>query len=620
VISIRSALVLVSLAGACSRPAAPEAPVAAAVVAPAAVDLAIRGVRVFDGSAVLEHATVEVRGGVVVRVGGDGPDAPATTVIDGAGMTLMPGLIDAHVHLAGPDGLRQALAFGVTTELDMFALPAVLTALRRLGRGEGGAAMADFRSAGILATAPGGHGTEYGYEIPTITGPEQAQAFVDARIAEGADYLKIVYDDGSAFARSMPTVTAATLAALVVAAHARGKLAVVHVSSQREAIAAIEAGADGLAHIFFDAPPSREFVELAARREVFVADTLPVIFSMCDGTRGDALIADAELGPLLPPREALALKTSIRGRMKAAPSCEAPLQAVRELHAAGVRILASTDAANPGTAHGVSLHDELELLVRAGLRPQAALVAATTAPAAAFGLADRGSIAAGKRADLVLVRGDPTRDIRATRAIVAVWKQGARLDRAAVITAVAQLQAEQAALRAASPPPGSASGKISDFNRGDLAAAFGAGWAPSTDALIGGSSTVTLEPRARGALRTRHALRVAGTVAGGGAAQWAGAMFSPGASAMAPANLASFKVLTFWARADREIEVTVMLFAGQLGASPGRRPITVGPRWEQHRVALTELAAIEPYDVMGLFVGATRVGAFSFEVDELRLE
>ena len=92
-------------------------------------------------------------------------------------------------------------------------------------------------------------------------------------------------------------------------------------------------------------------------------------------------------------------------------------------------ILAGTDAPNPGTAHGASIHRELELLVRAGLAPIEALRAATSAPAKAFSLLDRGRVAAGLRADLLLVHGDPTRDIRATRDIAAIWKTGHIVDR-----------------------------------------------------------------------------------------------------------------------------------------------------------------------------------------------
>jgi imidazolonepropionase-like amidohydrolase len=100
--------------------------------------------------------------------------------------------------------------------------------------------------------------------------------------------------------------------------------------------------------------------------------------------------------------------------------------AVVALHRAGVAVLAGTDAPAPGVAHGASIHRELELLVLSGLTPSEALAAATAAPARAFGFHDRGRIAPGLRADLLLVEGDPTADVRATRRIVGVWTLGRR--------------------------------------------------------------------------------------------------------------------------------------------------------------------------------------------------
>lgn len=111
--------------------------------------------------------------------------------------------------------------------------------------------------------------------------------------------------------------------------------------------------------------------------------------------------------------------------------CMFSMTAIPPLSAAHVPILAGTDAGNPGTAPGASLHGELEYLVEAGLTPQQALVAATSAPATAFHLADRGRIAPGLRADLLLVNGDPTADIKATRDILAIWKTAASVDRQA---------------------------------------------------------------------------------------------------------------------------------------------------------------------------------------------
>lgn len=101
-----------------------------------------------------------------------------------------------------------------------------------------------------------------------------------------------------------------------------------------------------------------------------------------------------------------------------------PLERAANCTPPGYGCSPATDASNPGTAHGASLHDELALLVQSGLSQAEALTAATTIPAAAFGLTDRGRIVPGLRADLVLVDGDPSQDISATRAVSSVWRDG----------------------------------------------------------------------------------------------------------------------------------------------------------------------------------------------------
>lgn len=105
------------------------------------------------------------------------------------------------------------------------------------------------------------------------------------------------------------------------------------------------------------------------------------------------------------------------------------MTSIPPLAAAHVPILAGTDFGNAGTTAGASLHGELEYLVEAGLTPVQALVATTSAPADSFRLRDRGRIAPGLRADLLLVDGDLSTDIRATRNILAIWKAGVMFDR-----------------------------------------------------------------------------------------------------------------------------------------------------------------------------------------------
>jgi hypothetical protein len=119
---------------------------------------------------------------------------------------VLPGLIDAHTHASG-DALARALTFGVTTELDMFADPEFASRNRAEQASRSVSTRADLWSAGVLVTVPGGHGTEFGTAIPTLAGAGDAQRFVDARIAEGADYIKIVNDDGVPYGLHWPTLS-----------------------------------------------------------------------------------------------------------------------------------------------------------------------------------------------------------------------------------------------------------------------------------------------------------------------------------------------------------------------------------------------------------------------------
>lgn len=567
---------------------------------------AIRNVRVFDGTNVIHRATVIVDHGRIASVGDAPVDANVET-IDGAGKTLLPGLIDAHTHAYG-DALERALVFGVTTELDMFTDPRFAAAKRAEQRAPGGAPdRADLRSAGILLTAPHGHGTEYGIPIPTVTTPAEAVAFVDARIAEGSDYIKIVYDDGASYRLSFPTISKSVLEAAVGEARARGRLSLVHIGAKRGAEDAVDAGASGLAHIFADAPADAAFVDRVRRKGTFIVPTLSVTESTTGVASGRSLTTDPRLAPYLTAAERASLAQSFPRRPGSPLRFEYALTSVRLLFTAGVPILAGTDAPNPGTAHGVSIHRELELLVQAGVPPRAALAAATSVPARIFSLTDRGRIAPGLRADLVLVDGDPTTDIIASRAIVAVWKGGVR--------AVRDKTAPEAA--AAGQAPTMTRGLVSDFEQSTLRAAFGFGWQMSTDTMRGGSSAATMRLVDGGAGGTAHALEIAGVLASG-PVPWAGAMFFPGAVPMAPTNLSRFQDLVFDARGDGA-EYQVMLFAARLGNTPAIRSFTAGPTWQEVVMPFAGFGT-DGSDVTAiLFSAGPNPGPFRLRIDEVRL-
>ena len=384
----------------------------------AAAPLLFRDVRIFDGSRFEASTCVLVIDGRIASVG-PGLSAPdGARIIEGRGRTLLPGLIDAHTHTLSAADPEQALRFGVTTELDMFTLPAIAGPLK-LAAGN----RADLRTSLVLATAPGGHGTEYGAPIPTLSRPEEAEAWVSARVAEGADYIKIVRDDGSAFGFVRPSLDDNTMRALIEAAHRRGKLAVVHISTPTEMAAAVRANADVIAHVATGGYPPQLWQALEASRAA-VTPTLTVVLGSCLQP-GAKLARDVRIASQLPPAALANLRAEIpRNPKDDGSACRALPGKVAALAKAGTTILAGTDALNPGTAHGASLHGELELLVEAGLTPGEALRAATSAPARVFRLGDRGRIAADLRADLILIEGDPARDITATRNLIGIWKLG----------------------------------------------------------------------------------------------------------------------------------------------------------------------------------------------------
>lgn len=397
---------------------------------PARQDVLIQHVRVFDGEHVTDQTSVLIKNGKIEAVRSRLRPLKGIRVVDGKGRTLLPGLIDAHTHIRSREDLEQSLAFGVTTDLSMLMDLKLAAQEKNEQRANKADDRADLFSSGYSATAPGGHGTEYGMDVPTLTGPQQAQAWVDDRIAEGSDYIKIMYENGGDTGHGgRPSIDKPTLEALIVAAHARGKLAVVHIHSQQQAMDAIEANADGLAHLFSHGGEKVDpaFVPLVAAHHAFIIPTFTVLESVCNQSPGQRILDDPALSPYILPSYLPLLKKNINHGQP--EHCMFSMTAIPPLAAAHVAILAGTDLGNPGTTAGASLHGELEYLVEAGLSPVQALVAATSAPAGAFHLNDRGRIAPGLRADLLLVEGDPTKDISATRSIFAVWKAGVLFDR-----------------------------------------------------------------------------------------------------------------------------------------------------------------------------------------------
>jgi len=578
---------------------------------------AITDVRVFDGQRTWTGQTVVVREGKIAAMGQNADVPQGCAVVEGAGRTLLPGLIDAHVHAYPKNSLRESEALGVTTVLDMGNTPDVVAQFKKGENSGAGLDGADIYSAGYMATVPGGHGTEYGIPIPTLTTPAQAQGWVDERIAEGSDYIKIILEDGGALGFPIPTFDRVTIDALVAAAHRRNKMAVFHIGTYAEAREAIDAGANGLMHLFIDTSPEPGFGAYVAAHHVFVVPTLGVLTSMTSTNQeGYALAADEQLSDYLAPDD---LQNLRRSYFKLFPPkkpmhYEATTETIRQLKEAHASILAGTDAPNAGTMFGASLHGELELLVKAGLTTEEALAAATSKPADCFNLTDRGRIAAGKRADLLLVKGDPTMNIADTRNIVAVWKAGHADDRAAWAVEVA------AGKHADAIQTAPADGTISNFEDGTDHSAFGMGWSKSTDSLFGGSSATDYEVVAGGANGTAKALQITGEIKVGFAFPWAGAMFTPGKKPFTPVDLSKHSGIQFWAKGDGNT-YRVLYFTTSGGSIPQEATFAAGAEWKRYSFPFSAFGGSDGHDVVAiLFCAGSPARKFRFQIDEVALE
>jgi imidazolonepropionase-like amidohydrolase len=240
-----------------------------------------------------------------------------------------------------------------------------------------------------------------------VAGPADAPRFVAERVAEGADYLKVIVEDPSTMGSAALDV--ATIAALVAAAHRANLKVIAHASRIAAIHMASEAGVDVLTHAPLDAEIDAEVAATYASRGIVSVPTLTMM---------RAIVA-TNAGGRLPTHGGAIDYAHARAT-------------VATFHRAGLTILAGTDAnmapMSPAKVpHGASLHDELGLLVEAGLTPVEAVRAATALPAAYFGLNDRGVVAPGRRADLLLIDSDPTQDVAATSAIRGVWIAGTRV-------------------------------------------------------------------------------------------------------------------------------------------------------------------------------------------------
>jgi imidazolonepropionase-like amidohydrolase len=393
------------------------------------------GGRVIDGTGrVIDNGTVVINGAKITAVGPASTPVPAgATRVDLKGKTILPGLVNAHGHVAATSGLQSDTKQFYTRDnllrqLRTYAMYGITTVF----------SLGDDQEAGFVLRNENSSATDRAKVFvagPVINGATADEARAMAvRVAEmKPDLLKIRVDDNLGTSRKMPE---AAWRATIEEAHARKLPIAVHVYWLADAKATLLAGADMIAHSVRDMPVDDQFINALKSRDVcysptFTREISTFIYDATPSWVDDPFfLKGAEKGVpelLKDPKRQETFRNS--NGWKTGQQYKAGLEVAKKnlktLVDRGVRIAMGTDTGPPGRFQGFFEHLELEMMVDAGLTPMQALVSATGDAARCHRKAGEiGSLAAGAAADLLILNANPLENIRNMRSIESVWING----------------------------------------------------------------------------------------------------------------------------------------------------------------------------------------------------
>ena len=436
----------------------------------------IQNARVFVGDGkVIESASILIKGGKIAEIyEGNAPDSKTlkADVVEAAGKTVLPGLIDVHVHLGASGGfiedwskfdpkkatereLQSYLFCGITSVRSAGdAVDDMLKVRKLFGSGE--KLGTELFLCGPLFTAEGGHGTEYGKFLPeamrasfiaqfvrTPKSPEEARQQVDALAAQKINAIKGVLESGAPgypFNRMDVNI----LRVVTAEAHAKGLPVAVHTGKAQDVVDAVSLPADSIEHgSFVDEISDATIAEMKAKGIAY-DPTLSVVEGLSSFARGDtsllkrSLVQQVTQKDLLDGTQRAASKPELnemREGLKRWPmSLDTGGKNLLKAWRAGVLLVTGSDAGNFLVLHGPTVQREIELWVAAGIPIEVALQAATINAAKLLRADSRiGTIEKGKEATLLIVDGNPLQDVHALSAVSTVFMKGERVNRTGLL-------------------------------------------------------------------------------------------------------------------------------------------------------------------------------------------
>jgi len=393
---------------------------------------AFTGALLFDGTGnVLENATLVVRDGRIVAAG-TGLAVPMDAErVDLASRFVMPGLVSAHGHVGATKGLRSGPELysreNVLEQLRLYARYGVTTVTSLGDDREDGFRVRDEQDVPTLDRAR----LHVAGPVVDATTPDAARAQVATVAAMKPDWIKIRVDDTLGTTKKMPPEVYRTV---IEETHKRGLRVAAHLFYLADAKDLVASGVDMIAHSVRDAPIDQAFAADLARRGLCTCPTLMREVSAFAYADEPAFFADpffqkdadpAVIAELRTPERRERVRSSATARYREAlRTASANLKTLAD---AGAPIAFGTDTGPPARFQGYFEHEELRLMVEAGLTPTQALVAATSGTAKCLGLKAVGRLEPGAWADFLVLRDDPRTDIRNTHSLESVWIAGNRV-------------------------------------------------------------------------------------------------------------------------------------------------------------------------------------------------